>query len=296
MTKNPINILEIINLNVEFPIFGGIIQREVSCVHAVKDFNLKVREGETIAVVGESGSGKSTLGKAIINVLKLTAPDVRVNGDIILHPQTDDAINVLNIKSSQVKLYRSDVQMIFQDPYSSLNPRMLVGDIIIEPLDINTSSSTVEKQDRVAWLLNKVGLNKEQANRYPHEFSGGQRQRIAIARALATNPKVVIADEPVSALDVSIQAQVINLMMDLQEEFNLTILFIAHDLSVVKHISTEIAVMYLGEVVEYGDTEKVFSDPQHDYTKTLLESIPHPDPVGREKRKEERLKLERFSM
>ena len=296
MTKNPINILEIINLNVEFPIFGGIIQREVSCVHAVKDFNLKVREGETIAVVGESGSGKSTLGKAIINVLKLTAPDVRVNGDIILHPQTDDAINVLNIKPSQVKSYRSDVQMIFQDPYSSLNPRMLVGDIIIEPLDINTSSSTVEKQDRVAWLLNKVGLNKEQANRYPHEFSGGQRQRIAIARALATNPKVVIADEPVSALDVSIQAQVINLMMDLQEEFNLTILFIAHDLSVVKHISTEIAVMYLGEVVEYGDTEKVFSDPQHDYTKTLLESIPHPDPVGREKRKEERLKLERFSM
>jgi len=296
MTKNPINILEIINLNVEFPIFGGIIQREVSCVHAVKDFNLKVREGETIAVVGESGSGKSTLGKAIINVLKLTAPDVRVNGDIILHPQTDDAINVLNIKSSQVKLYRSDVQMIFQDPYSSLNPRMLVGDIIKEPLDINTTLSTGEKQDRVAWLLNKVGLNKEQANRYPHEFSGGQRQRIAIARALATNPKVVIADEPVSALDVSIQAQVINLMMDLQEEFNLTILFIAHDLSVVKHISTEIAVMYLGEVVEYGDTEKVFSDPQHDYTKTLLESIPHPDPVGREKRKEERLKLERFSM
>ena len=296
MTKNPINILEIINLNVEFPIFGGIIQREVSCVHAVKDFNLKVREGETIAVVGESGSGKSTLGKAIINVLKLTAPDVRVNGDIILHPKTDDAINVLHIKPSQVKSYRSDVQMIFQDPYSSLNPRMLVGDIIIEPLDINTSSSTVEKQDRVAWLLNKVGLNKEQANRYPHEFSGGQRQRIAIARALATNPKVVIADEPVSALDVSIQAQVINLMMDLQEEFNLTILFIAHDLSVVKHISTEIAVMYLGEVVEYGDTEKVFSDPQHDYTKTLLESIPHPDPVGREKRKEERLKLERFSM
>jgi len=296
MTKKPINILEINNLNVEFPILGGIIQREVSCVHAVKDFNLKIREGETIAVVGESGSGKSTLGKAIINVLKLTAPDVRVNGDIILHPQTDDAINVLNIKSSQVKLYRSDVQMIFQDPYSSLNPRMLVGDIIKEPLDINTTLSTGEKQDRVAWLLNKVGLNKEQANRYPHEFSGGQRQRIAIARALATNPKVVIADEPVSALDVSIQAQVINLMMDLQEEFNLTILFIAHDLSVVKHISTEIAVMYLGEVVEYGNTELVFSDPQHDYTKTLLESIPYPDPAGREKRKEERLKLERFSM
>ena len=289
-------ILQINNLNVEFPVFGGILQREVSKVHAVNNVNLDIMSGNTIGIVGESGSGKSTLGKAIINVLKLTAPDVRVNGDIILYPQTNNTINVLNIKSSQVKLYRSDVQMIFQDPYSSLNPRMLVGDIIKEPLDINTTLSTGEKQDKVAWLLNKVGLNKEQANRYPHEFSGGQRQRIAIARALATNPKVVIADEPVSALDVSIQAQVINLMMDLQEEFNLTILFIAHDLSVVKHISTEIAVMYLGKVVEYGNTEKVFSDPQHDYTKTLLESIPYPDPAGREKRKEERLKLERFSM
>ena len=289
-------ILQIKNLNVEFPVFGGIFQHEVSKVHAVNNVNLDIISGKTIGIVGESGSGKSTLGKAIINVLKLTAPDVRVYGDIILYPQTDDAINVLHIKPAQVKSYRSNVQMIFQDPYSSLNPRMWVGDIIKEPLDINTSLSTTEKRDRVAWLLNKVGLNKEQANRFPHEFSGGQRQRIAIARALATNPKIVIADEPVSALDVSIQAQVINLMMDLQEEFNLTILFIAHDLSVVKHISTEIAVMYLGEVVEYGDTEKVFSDPQHDYTKTLLESIPHPDPVGREKRKEERLKLERFSM
>ena len=289
-------ILQIKNLNVEFPVFGGILQREVSHIHAVNNVNLDIMSGKTIGIVGESGSGKSTLGKAIINVLKLTAPDVRVNGDIILYPQTNNTINVLKIKSSQVKSYRSDLQMIFQDPYSSLNPRMLVGDIIKEPLDINTTLSTGEKQDRVAWLLNKVGLNKEQANRYPHEFSGGQRQRIAIARALATNPKVVIADEPVSALDVSIQAQVINLMMDLQEEFNLTILFIAHDLSVVKHISTEIAVMYLGEVVEYGNTELVFSDPQHDYTKTLLESIPYPDPAGREKRKEERLKLERFSM
>ena len=289
-------ILQIKKLNVVFPVFGGIFQYEVSQVHAVNNVDLDIISGKTIGIVGESGSGKSTLGKAIINVLKFTAPDVRVNGDIILYPQTDNAINVLKIKPSQVKLYRSDVQMIFQDPYSSLNPRMLVGDIIKEPLNINTSLSTMEKQDRVAWLLNKVGLNNEQANRYPHEFSGGQRQRIAIARALATNPKVVIADEPVSALDVSIQAQVINLMMDLQEEFNLTILFIAHDLSVVKHISTEIAVMYLGEVVEYGNTELVFSDPQHDYTKTLLESIPYPDPAGREKRKEERLKLERFSM
>jgi len=289
-------ILQLKNLNVEFPVFGGILQREVSHVHAVNNVSMNIVSGETIGIVGESGSGKSTLGKTIINVLRLTAPDVRINGDIILYPNTENAINVLNLKRSQVKSYRSDVQMIFQDPYSSLNPRMLVGDIIKEPLDINTMLSRIEKKERVSWLLEKVGLNIEQANRFPHEFSGGQRQRIAIARALATNPKIIIADEPVSALDVSIQAQVINLMMDLQEEFNLTILFIAHDLSVVKHISTEVAVMYLGEVVEHGNTEDVFLHPKHDYTKTLLESIPHPDPQGRKERKEQRLKLERFSM
>jgi ABC-type oligopeptide transport system ATPase subunit len=295
MTKKPINILEINNLNVEFPILGGIIQREVSCVHAVKDFNLKIKEGETIAVVGESGSGKSTLGKAIINVLKLTAPDVRVTGEMLLYHK-DNYIDLLKLNRKEMIHFRSDIQMIFQDPYSSLNPRMIVKDIIQEPMDIQGVLTESEKVEKVLFLLDKVGLSKEQSTRYPHEFSGGQRQRIGIARALATDPKIIIADEPVSALDVSIQAQVINLMMDLQEEFNLTILFIAHDLSVVKHISTEIAVMYLGEVVEYGNTETVFSDPQHNYTKTLLESIPHPDPVGREERKEERLKLERFSM
>ena len=289
-------ILQLKNLNVEFPVFGGIFQREVSHVHAVNNVSMDIFSGKTIGIVGESGSGKSTLGKAIINVLRLTAPDVRVNGDIILYPGTDHSINVLNLNRSQIKSYRSNVQMIFQDPYSSLNPRMLVGDIIKEPLDINTTLSGSEKKERISWLLEKVGLNEEQANRFPHEFSGGQRQRIAIARSLATNPKVIIADEPVSALDVSIQAQVINLMMDLQEEFNLTILFIAHDLSVVKHISTEIAVMYLGEVVEHGGTDSVFSNPQHDYTKTLLQSIPQSDPKGRDERKEQRLKLERFSM
>jgi len=289
-------ILQLKNLNVEFPLFGGIFQKEVSHVHAVNNVSMDIFSGKTIGIVGESGSGKSSLGKTIINVLRLTAPDVRINGDIILYPETDHSINVLNLNRSQIKSYRSDVQMIFQDPYSSLNPRMLVGDIIIEPLDINTPLSGTEKKERVFWLLEKVGLNQEQANRFPHEFSGGQRQRIAIARALATNPKIIIADEPVSALDVSIQAQVINLMMDLQEEFNLTILFIAHDLSVVKHISTEIAVMYLGEVVEHGSTESVFSNPQHDYTKTLLQSIPHSDPIGRKERKEQRLKLERFSI
>ena len=295
MTKKPINILEINNLNVKFPVFGGIIQREVSSVHAVKNLNLNVAEGQTIAIVGESGSGKSTLGKAIINVLKLTAPDVRVTGEINLI-NNNQHIDLLKLNKNEMIKYRSNIQMIFQDPYSSLNPRMIVKDIIQEPMDIQGQLNASEREEKVLFLLNKVGLSKEQSTRYPHEFSGGQRQRIGIARALATDPKIIIADEPVSALDVSIQAQVINLMMDLQEEFNLTILFIAHDLSVVKHISTEIAVMYLGEVVEYGNTETVFSDPQHDYTKTLLDSIPHPDPVGREKRKEERLKLERFSM
>ena len=289
-------ILQLNKLNVEFPVFGGIFQKEISHIHAVNNVSMDIFSGQTIGIVGESGSGKSTLGKAIINVLRLTAPDVRIAGDIILYPDTKHPINVLNLNRSQIKSYRSDVQMIFQDPYSSLNPRMLVGDIIKEPLDINTTLSRAEKKERVSWLLEKVGLNQEQANRFPHEFSGGQRQRIAIARALATNPKIIIADEPVSALDVSIQAQVINLMMDIQEEFNLTILFIAHDLSVVKHISTEISVMYLGEVVEYGDTNSVFSNPQHDYTKTLLQSIPHSNPIGRKERKEQRLKLEKFSM
>ena len=290
MKKESSNILEIRNLNVEFPIFGGILQREVSAVHAVKNFNLKIKEGQTIAIVGESGSGKSTLGKTIINVLKLTAPDVRINGDILLE-KDGSQINLLDLNKREMTKYRSNIQMIFQDPFSSLNPRMIVKDIIQEPMDIQNELSLSEKENKVHHLLNKVGLSKEQALRYPHEFSGGQRQRIGIARSLATDPKIIIADEPVSALDVSIQAQVINLMMDLQEEFNLTILFIAHDLSVVKHISTEIAVMYLGELVEFGNTDEIFSNPQHNYTKTLLSSIPYPNPTGRDERKKERMKI-----
>ena len=290
MKKEQNNILEIRNLNIEFPIFGGILQREVSAIHAVKNFNLKVKQGQTIAIVGESGSGKSTLGKAIINVLKLTAPDVRINGKILLE-KDNSLINLLDLNKKEMIRYRSNIQMIFQDPYSSLNPRMIVKDIIQEPMDIQNELSLSEKENKVHHLLNKVGLSKEQALRYPHEFSGGQRQRIGIARSLATDPKIIIADEPVSALDVSIQAQVINLMMDLQEEFNLTILFIAHDLSVVKHISTEIAVMYLGELVEFGNTDDIFSNPQHDYTKTLLSSIPYPNPTGRDERKKERMKI-----
>ena len=288
--KTTDHILDIKNLNVEFPLFSGIIQRETSCVHAVKNLSLKIPQGETIAIVGESGSGKSTLGKAIINVLKLTAPDVRVSGEILLN-NNGLYKDLMSLNKKDMTSLRSNIQMIFQDPFSSLNPRMIVKDIIKEPLDLHTSLNINEKNEKVNWLLEKVGLSKEQSTRYPHEFSGGQRQRIGIARSLATDPKIIIADEPVSALDVSIQAQVINLMMDLQEEFNLTILFIAHDLSVVKHISTEIAVMYLGELVEFGKTEEIFSNPQHSYTKTLLAAIPEPDPAGREKRKKNRLNI-----
>ena len=242
-------ILRINNLNVEFPLFGGILQREVSHVHAVKDLSLSVNQGETIGIVGESGSGKSTLGKAILNVLKITAPDVRITGEILLN-DNGNYVDLLKLNRKDIIQYRPQIQMIFQDPFSSLNPRMIVQDIIKEPMDIHTSLNENQKKEKVRWLMEKVGLSGEQATRYPHEFSGGQRQRIGIARSLATEPKIIIADEPVSALDVSIQAQVINLMMDLQNEFNLTILFIAHDLSVVNHISTEIAVMYLGEVVD----------------------------------------------
>ncbi len=283
------NILEIKNLNVEFPLFGGIFQREVNAVHAVKNLSLEVKSGRTIGIVGESGSGKSTLGKAILNVLKLTAPDVRVSGEIN-YKRDGSFIDILAQDAKTTLELRPFIQMIFQDPFSSLNPRMLVGDIIKEPLDIHTNLSSKEKDEKLYWLLDKVGLSKEQASRYPHEFSGGQRQRVGIARSLATEPKIIIADEPVSALDVSIQAQVINLMMDLQEEFNLTIIFIAHDLSVVKHISTDIGVMYLGELVEFKSTEEIFSNPKHDYTKKLLSAIPQPNPKGREERKKIRLK------
>ncbi len=283
------SILKINKLNVQFPLFGGIFQREVGNVHAVKNLTLDIKPGKTIGIVGESGSGKSTLGKAILNVLKLTAPDVRISGEILLKEE-NNYIDLLSLSKNELLQYRPQMQMIFQDPFSSLNPRMIVKDIIKEPLDIHTQLSNEEKIEKVNWLLEKVGLSKEQSTRYPHEFSGGQRQRIGIARSLATEPKIIIADEPVSALDVSIQAQVINLMMDLQEEFNLTILFIAHDLSVVKHISTDIGVMYLGDLVEFGSVNDIFKNPKHSYTKKLLSAIPQPNPKGREKRKKERLK------
>ena len=282
-------ILKVKDLVVDFPVFGGILQKQVSSVHAVRGLSFEFFKGETLGIVGESGSGKSTLGNAILNVLRLTAPDVKINGRIELILD-NKGVELLSLSKNEMKKYRKHIQMIFQDPYSSLNPRMLVKDIIREPLNINTNLNHSEKNEKVEWLLDKVGLSVEQSNRYPHEFSGGQRQRIGIARALATDPAIIIADEPVSALDVSIQAQIINLMMDLQDEFNLSILFIAHDLSVVKHISDRVGVMYSGELVEIQDTEQIFNNPEHDYTKELLRAIPQPDPKGREERKLLRLK------
>ena len=285
------HILRVKNLSVDFPIFGGIMQRQIDSVHAVKTVSFKLLKGETLGIVGESGSGKSTLGNAILNVLQLTAPDVEIDGEIYLNISNSD-IDILSLQKKEMKKYRKHIQMIFQDPYSSLNPRMLVKDIIKESLDINTDLNDNQKIEKVYWLLDKVGLSSEQSNRYPHEFSGGQRQRIGIARALATEPEIIIADEPVSALDVSIQAQIINLMMDLQEEFNLSIIFIAHDLSVVKHISNRVGVMNHGELVELNETGLIFDSPNHDYTKELLRAIPKPDPIGRDDRKKNRLSLQ----
>ena len=288
MNKENRPILNVVDLTVDFPVFGGILQREIDTVHAVKSVSFDLEKGETLGIVGESGSGKSTLGNAILNVLRLTAPDVKISGRVNLNIN-GKTTEISSLTRNQSKPYRKHVQMIFQDPYSSLNPRMLVRDIIKEPLIINTNLSNLEKNKKVDWLLEKVGLSSEQSTRYPHEFSGGQRQRIGIARSLATEPEIIIADEPVSALDVSIQAQIINLMMDLQEEFNLSIIFIAHDLSVVKHISNRIGVMYAGELVEINQTEKIFDNPQHSYTQELLRAIPQPNPVGREERKRSRL-------
>ena len=281
------SILEVQNLFVDFPFYSGILQRRTGAVHAVKNVSFNLIKGETLGIVGESGSGKSTLGNAILNVLRLTAPEVEITGEVRLSIDSNQ-IDLLNLSRKQIKPFRRHIQMIFQDPYSSLNPRMLVKDIIKEPLDINDDLTKNKKLEKIKWLLNKVGLSQEQSNRYPHEFSGGQRQRIAIARALATDPEIIIADESVSALDVSIQAQIINLMMDLQEELNLSIIFIAHDLSVVKHISDRVGVMYSGELVEINKTDSIFNNPKHEYTKELLRAIPKPNPEGRDKRKKVR--------
>jgi len=274
--KNPI--LEVKGLRVYYPIFGGIMLRKVAEVKAVDGIDFHLESGETLGLVGESGCGKSTVGRSILNVLWTTAPDVEISGEVLFY-RDGKATNLASLGRKKMKPFRRDLQMIFQDPYSSLNPRMTVGQIVSEPLLLHRKDMRKkERIERVAWLLEKVGLSAEQSNRYPHEFSGGQRQRIGFARALATNPKVIIADEPVSALDVSIQAQVINLLEDLQDEFGLTYLFIAHDLSVVEHISSRIAVMYLGNIVEIGSSDDVYFHPLHPYSKALLSAVPLPEP------------------
>lgn len=267
-------ILEVKNLVKYFPITKGFIfQRQVGAVKAVDDVSFSIRQGETLGLVGESGCGKTTTGRVILRLMEPTSGEASFEGR-----------NIFKLSKEELRRMRRNMQIIFQDPYSSLNPRMTVGDIIGEPLEIHNLARGKEKVRRVQELLDVVGLSPYHANRYPHEFSGGQRQRIGIARALAVNPKLIICDEPVSALDVSIQAQVLNLLEELQKEFGLTYLFIAHDLSVVKHISDRIAVMYLGRIVEVAPTEELFANPQHPYTEALLSAVPIPDPGMRRQR------------
>ena len=271
-------LLEVDDLRVRFPVHGGVLLRQIAEVKAVDGVSFSLNRGETLGLVGESGCGKSTIGRAIVNILHAMNYGVKISGRIVYHHESR-SVDLVSLNRSEMRPFRADLQMIFQDPYSSLSPRMTVAQIVEEPLAIHARElSRAERHDRVHWLLEKVGLTREHAGRYPHEFSGGQRQRIGIARALATNPKIVIADEPVSALDVSIQAQVINLMQDLQQEFGMSYIFIAHDLSVVRHISDRIAVMYLGNIVEIGSAEQVYRDPQHPYSRALLSAVPRPEP------------------
>jgi oligopeptide/dipeptide ABC transporter ATP-binding protein len=272
------NLLEVKNLKKYFPVKAGIFKRTVAHVKAVDDISFTVKEGETLGLVGESGCGKSTTGRTILRLLEATAGEVVFEGK-----------NVMELNKKQMRAIRRDMQIIFQDPYASLNPRMTVADIVGEPLDIhNLAKNKKERNEKVREILENVGLGSEYMHRYPHEFSGGQRQRIGVARALAVDPKLIIADEPVSALDVSVQAQVVNLLQDLQKEYGLTYLFIAHDLSVIKHISDRVAVMYLGKIVELTDKKELFKNPIHPYTQSLLSAIPEADP----KKKKDRIILE----
>ncbi len=267
-------LLEVKDLVMHFPLTQGIFfQRKIGAVRAVDGVSFDIRRGETLGLVGESGCGKSTTGRALLQLYKPTSGSVRFEGQ-----------DLVTLGAEEMRRMRRQVQMIFQDPYASLNPRMTVGSIVGEPLDIHGLAKGKEKQERVEQLLTVVGLNPYFANRYPHEFSGGQRQRIGIARALAVNPAFIVCDEPISALDVSIQAQIINLLEELQSEFGLTYLFIAHDLSVVRHISNRVAVMYLGKIVELADRNELYITPKHPYTKALLSAVPIPDPVIERKR------------
>lgn len=272
-------LLEVKNLKVYFPVYEGVFQRKVTDVKAVDGVSFTIHRGETMGLVGESGCGKTTVGRAIINVLRHVSPDVHIEGEINLYDENGKATNLAGLSTKDMRPFRSRIQMIFQDPFSSLNARMSVKQIVSEPLTIHrTDMSAAEIDDRVAWLLEKVGLQPEYSARFPHEFSGGQRQRIGIARALATNPDLIICDEPVSALDVSVQAQVINLMEDLREEFKMSYLFIAHDLSVVHHISSRIAVMYLGNMMEIATNDQLYFGPRHPYSRALLSAVPEPNP------------------
>ncbi|GAB4520739.1 MAG: dipeptide ABC transporter ATP-binding protein [Anaerolineales bacterium] len=268
-------LVRIENLTKHFPITRGIVvQRQVGAVQAVDKISFFVREGETLGLVGESGCGKSTTGRTVLQLYRPTA------GKVYFRDK-----DLTALEGEELRHLRRNMQIIFQDPYASLNPRMTVGDIIAEPLEVHRIGTRAEQRERVRELLNLVGLNPYFINRYPHEFSGGQRQRIGIARALALNPEFIVCDEPISALDVSIQAQVVNLLEELQEQFGLTYLFIAHDLSMVRHISDRVAVMYLGKMVELADRNELYHNPLHPYTQALLSAVPVPDPVIERQRK-----------
>ena len=267
-------VIEVEGLKTYFPVKKGVLSRTVGYVRAVDGVTFAINEGETLGLVGESGCGKSTVGKTILKLIEPTAGKITLEGK-----------DITALSRREMRPYRREMQIIFQDPYSSLNPRMSVGNIVGEPFVIHKLAKGREKEDRVAELFSRVGLRPEQMRSYPHEFSGGQRQRVGIARALALNPKLIIGDEPVSALDVSIQAQVINLLMDLQAERGLSYLFISHDLAVVEHISHRVAVMYLGKLVELADKKTIYSNPQHPYTEALLSAVPVPDPAARRKKR-----------
>jgi oligopeptide transport system ATP-binding protein len=274
MSTDPI-LLSVRNMVKHFPIMRGIIiERQVGAVHAVDDFSLDVRRGETLGLVGESGSGKTTAGRTILQFYRPDAGHVYFEG-----------IDLVGIKGEELRKIRRKMQMIFQDPYASLDPRMTVGDIISEPLMAHKIADRKAAIEKVEELLGLVGLNPAYIHRYPHEFSGGQRQRIGIARAISLQPSLVVCDEPISALDVSIQAQVVNLLEDLQDQLNLTYIFIAHDLSMVRHISDRVAVMYLGVIMELADREELYINPLHPYTQALLSAVPIPDPPLERKRK-----------